>query len=945
MSSKTIAEASFRALDLNTTQDLPAKQTLLYGAVLYPDASLVHRLWHDHSIEIERIDWAHSKKIPGVVKCIRRHNFAAVIATQKSTAQQARDLAKVYWQQPISSKQEQGSTQNPHEAYSWDPTVNNVNAWAVAQHQQGQLHVWLSTAYPRQLRDELSVLTGLETNNIHIYLSTTALTEAYDTAVEASLMALEVHQPVYVQAEYSLKVIRLQSASASDQGATWQTNTSPNLGSSLAARLLGWQSDKPSGIEIDNEYAGDIEHENIEFLTATGQQKDYAAALVFALESEYDEALKNKGQDPLQARLAHIKDERGKKLIEQVATQAGWVNEKGEVYTPKDDQRGYGFAYVKARDYEQEPAQEVWSAWAVELSYHNEKQQLTLDKVTVAFDTDQQPKTEHNPQEKVKHRISQWAGRLLGQTSLAAPAKESSPSEQAAQQTQPENHLVDINVFNQSAVVNKPLAWSETAELPAAAAIANAVKDATNVRLYHAPLDLSLATQRAQISQSRSAKKKKWAWAGGLLSAAAGLLLVASPWRGAIPPINSVDTSIFSDQAINRGRLVAMAGDCMVCHTEEGGKTNAGGLPLDTPFGTIYSTNITPDKETGIGSWSYKAFERAMRDGIHRDGTHLYPAFPYTSYAQLSDEDLQSLYAYLMVQEPVSAPNKENELGFPFNFRPALAGWNLLFHKNRNAYEYNEDQTQLWNRGAYLVNSSGHCAACHSPRNMFGAEKTGALFLAGGEVDGWDAPALNALSSSSIPWTEDELYQYLRTGQSTRHGVAAGPMAPIISGLAELPEYDVRAMAHYLMNLAGDPSHTQAEQQPAVQTTEPTSTQTTDPSTDLLLMPGKTIYEGACAACHDTGSGPALFGARPSLAENTSIHSDTPDNLIQVILHGITRPSAPGLGNMPAFKHSLNDDQVVDLVQYLRKKHAPNAHDWLNLKDKVQAIRQQPGHL
>src|SRR5699024_6491897 len=157
--------------------------------------------------------------------------------------------------------------------------------------------------------------------------------------------------------------------------------------------------------------------------------------------------------------------------------------------------------------------------------------------------------------------------------------------------------LVDINVINHSPTAHKALAWSDTAALPAAAAIANAVRDATNVRLYHAPLDLSLATQRAQLKQSRSAKKKKWAWAGGLLSAVAGLFLVASPWRGAIPPINTVDTSIFSDQAINRGRLVAMAGDCMVCHTEEGGKINAGGLPLDTPFGAIYSTNITPDKE------------------------------------------------------------------------------------------------------------------------------------------------------------------------------------------------------------------------------------------------------------------------------------------------------------------------------------------------------------
>src|SRR5699024_7970922 len=198
------------------------------------------------------------------------------IATQKNTAQQARDLTQIHWRQSPTQDLNSGLQQKNHEPYSWDPTVDNTNAWAVAQHHKGQLHVWLSTAFPCQLRDELAVLTNIAASKIHIYLSTTVQTEAYDTAVEAALLALEVHRPVYVQAEYSLKLIQLQPSSATNKGSTWQANTLPGLGTSLAAQLLGWQTDKSNGIKVDNDYAGDIQHRNIEFLTSTGQQKDYA---------------------------------------------------------------------------------------------------------------------------------------------------------------------------------------------------------------------------------------------------------------------------------------------------------------------------------------------------------------------------------------------------------------------------------------------------------------------------------------------------------------------------------------------------------------------------------------------------------------------------------------------------------------------------------------------
>ena len=235
------------------------------------------------------------------------------------------------------------------------------------------------------------------------------------------------------------------------------------------------------------------------------------------------------------------------------------------------------------------------------------------------------------------------------------------------------------------------------------------------------------------------------------------------PWR-AIAPIARPDPSVYSAATIARGQQLAALGACAECPTSIGGAVNAGGRPLETPFGIIYATNITPDEATGIGSWSYPAFERAMREGIHRDGRHLYPAFPYTHFAKATDADLQALYAYLMAQAPVRAEIPGNRLAFPFNQRPLLAGWNALFHTPQTIRP-DPAKSEVWNRGAYLVEGLGHCGACHSPRNELGAEIAN-RYLAGGFAEGWEAPALTSLSRAPIPWSEDELYAYLRSGES-----------------------------------------------------------------------------------------------------------------------------------------------------------------------------------
>jgi nicotinate dehydrogenase subunit B len=298
----------------------------------------------------------------------------------------------------------------------------------------------------------------------------------------------------------------------------------------------------------------------------------------------------------------------------------------------------------------------------------------------------------------------------------------------------------------------------------------------------------------------------------------------------------------------------------------------------------------------------------------------------------VTDADLQALYAYLMAQSPVRAEAPKNTLAFPFNLRPLLAGWNALFHRP-SQFQPDPARSEMWNRGAYLVEGLGHCSACHSPRSALGAEKQRA-YLAGGFAEGWEAPALTSLSQAPIPWSEDELYAYLRTGESRFHGVAAGPMAPVVKELAALPDRDIRAMAAYLGSFNNPATDIAAQQALAAKLEAATST--TEVADSSL---GARLYQGACAVCHEVG-GPPLFGSRPSLVLNSNLNSAMPDNLIQVILHGITDPVTSDLGYMPPFKDSMTDAQVAELVSFLRRQFAPDKPAWANLEASVARIRQ-----
>jgi mono/diheme cytochrome c family protein len=412
--------------------------------------------------------------------------------------------------------------------------------------------------------------------------------------------------------------------------------------------------------------------------------------------------------------------------------------------------------------------------------------------------------------------------------------------------------------------------------------------------------------------------------AGGIVAAlvALGAIAVAFVWTPEIAPIDPSRQARLDPGLVRKGANLAALGDCNTCHTAPDGQAFAGGLPMPTPFGTIYSTNITPDPETGIGRWSEEAFRRAMRTGIDREGRYLYPAFPYDHFTLVSDSDDDALYAFLMTRKPAHAASPANGLPFPLNQRAVLVGWNLLFLR-RGPFRPDPAHDDLWNRGAYLVEGIGHCGACHTPRNMFGAEKRNEAF-AGGEMDGWRAFPINASSPAPVPWDADALYAYLRQGWHGLHGVAVGPMAPVADNLASVPDFDVRAIAVYVASLMDKPAQRERGERLAV-AAQPFGVGGKPQSAGSQAAPpqaaggvGAAIYAGACASCHESGR-PVPYGGI-NLALSTVINSDNPRNLLNFLLGGL--PAADGVRApiMPGFGATLKDAQVVVLTSYLRSR-------------------------
>lgn len=413
--------------------------------------------------------------------------------------------------------------------------------------------------------------------------------------------------------------------------------------------------------------------------------------------------------------------------------------------------------------------------------------------------------------------------------------------------------------------------------------------------------------------------------AGSMLVLAACAALGTS----AIAPVPPPARAAFDPALIAKGAELSAIGNCQLCHTAARSKAFAGGRPLHTPFGTLYGTNITPDPDTGIGRWSEEAFVRAMREGLDREGRHLYPAFPYEYFTLLSDEDLKALYAFIMTREPVQAQNRPHALPFPFNLRTLLGAWKRLFFE-RAAFQPEPARGAQWNRGAYLVNGLAHCGACHTPRNALGGEKKRRRF-AGGEAEGWHAPALNAASPSPVPWDAAQLFKYLRTGLEEVHAIAAGPMEPVVRNLAQVSEREVHAMAVYLEALAGPPS---AERQKKAQ--EALAQATTPTASDQR---GALLYTGACGACHDAGREATSGGALP-LALGTAITIPTSKNLLRITLEGIPAREEEPSRAMPGFAEALTDEQVKDLMAYIRE-HFGRLPAWRDVDEELKKIREE----
>ncbi len=418
-----------------------------------------------------------------------------------------------------------------------------------------------------------------------------------------------------------------------------------------------------------------------------------------------------------------------------------------------------------------------------------------------------------------------------------------------------------------------------------------------------------------------------WLFAVAVASLA-GFLVLA--WRDPIPPRDMSQPLNFPPDQVARGAVLASGGYCATCHTAKNGAVFAGGYGLDTNFGIIYSTNITPDPDTGIGRWTLAAFTRAMREGVSPDGAHLYPAFPYDHFTKLSDEDVASLYAFSMTRPPVRAEAKRNQLPFPLNVRLLMEGWKILFFRP-GRFQPDPAQPADWNRGAYLAEGLSHCGGCHTPRNLLGAEKNGSRY-AGAEIDHWIAPALTAANPTPVPWTHAEMHAYLRDGMSPLHGSSFGPMVPVTHGLSALPDTDVQAIATYFAAVDGAASR-EAATGAAVAKAMAVSDK------DLqggVIDPGARLYAAACAACHfNAGDQPNL--ARPELALNSALYVDQPTNLLMVVLGGISASAGIHGAVMPAYQ-PLSDTELSLLAAYLRTSRTDRPA-WTDLEKEAAEAR------
>jgi mono/diheme cytochrome c family protein len=381
------------------------------------------------------------------------------------------------------------------------------------------------------------------------------------------------------------------------------------------------------------------------------------------------------------------------------------------------------------------------------------------------------------------------------------------------------------------------------------------------------------------------------------------LICAVAAWLGGIECSGAQQPDRQAFEQIEKGHYLATVADCYACHTVPNvGKPFAGGRPIETPFGVINSSNITPDVETGIGAWTNEQFDNAVRKGMHPDGSSLYPAMPYPAYTKMPGEDVLAILAYLKTVEPVHQPVTSNMLPFPFNIREAMRVWNALYF-TEGEFRPDSRQSAEWNRGAYLVQGPGHCTACHTPKTLLGGDKTNET-LRGFNIQGWFAPDITGDTNQGLgQWSEADITEYLKTGHN-RISAATGPMTEeIVNATSQYSDSDLKAIAVYLKSL---PQRNGQSAQAGAQSS--------------VMTAGQAIYRDECSACHGL-DGRGVANLFPSLAQSSVAHASDPTSAIRLVLRGgrsaatNPEPTAPG---MPSYAWQLNDEQVAAVLTYVR---------------------------
>lgn len=357
-----------------------------------------------------------------------------------------------------------------------------------------------------------------------------------------------------------------------------------------------------------------------------------------------------------------------------------------------------------------------------------------------------------------------------------------------------------------------------------------------------------------------------------------------------------------SDEDIARGKALTVAGDCASCHTADAAKPFAGGKRIETPFGGIYSPNLTPDRETGLGGWSDDEFYSALRFGVARDGSRYYPAFPYPHFSKLTRQDIFAIKVYLATLAPVKNTAPAPDLRWPLNYRVVMRVWNWLYFKP-GILMPDQQKSAEWNRGRYLVEGVAHCGACHTPKNIFGADKRGRAF-GGGRIAGMFAPRLDGAERSGLKsWSVDDIVEYLQSGRNGRSHAGELMSGVVVNSTSLMSDADVRAIAVYLKDLPAGMAESQVTPPPPSQ-----------------MAQGKKLYDGACVACHEEdGSGaPRIY---PPLPGNANLQSADALSTLRVILDGaqsVTTPRAPNKGSMPGYAAKMSDQEIADVTNYIR---------------------------